>query len=236
MVKTIIICMYKTSDSAQMLGEIIRYFKSWYGSMFNICEKVSGASIFYQNNAVNLYICNCSISSVKGRCCDYYITDDTLPRSWFHFTATELNSVETAKSRIKSVLFDKSYVDTDSFDYSSVYPVNPYKESINISRDLMKHELNSIYGIRVDKEKFNKGDYMSMFICKPDIRKEIKRVIFNRPATIVFWTDGTKTVVKCGENDVYDPEKGLAMAISKKALGNKGNFNEVFKKWLPEEE
>lgn len=64
----------------------------------------------------------------------------------------------------------------------------------------------------------------------------IKKVIFNNPATIVLWSDGTKTVVKCQEGDIYDPEKGLAMAISKKALGNKGNFNEVFKKWLPDEE
>lgn len=63
----------------------------------------------------------------------------------------------------------------------------------------------------------------------------IKKVIFNDPATIVLWNDGTKTVVKCQEGDVFDPEKGLAMAISKKALGNKGNFNEVFKKWLPKE-
>lgn len=64
----------------------------------------------------------------------------------------------------------------------------------------------------------------------------VKNVIFNNPATIVLWSDGTKTVVKCQEGDVFDPEKGLAMAISKKALGNKGNFNEVFKKWLPEED
>ena len=28
----------------------------------------------------------------------------------------------------------------------------------------------------------------------------------------------------------------MAMAISKKALGNMGNYCEVFKKWLPEEE
>lgn len=64
----------------------------------------------------------------------------------------------------------------------------------------------------------------------------IKNVIFNAPATIVMWGDGTKTVVKCQDGDFYDPEKGLAMAIAKKALGNKGNFNEVFKKWLPEED
>lgn len=60
----------------------------------------------------------------------------------------------------------------------------------------------------------------------------IKKVIFNDPATIVLWEDGTKTVVKCDENDGYDPEKGLAMAISKKALGNKGNYYNHLKKWL----
>lgn len=64
---------------------------------------------------------------------------------------------------------------------------------------------------------------------------EIWNVIFNDPATIVMWVDGTKTVVKCQPGDVYSPELGLAMAIAKKALGNKGNYNEVFKKWLPEE-
>ena len=65
---------------------------------------------------------------------------------------------------------------------------------------------------------------------------EIKDIIFNEPATIILWADGTKTVVKCQEGEGYDPEKGIAMAISKKALGNKGNYCEVFKKWLPEEE
>lgn len=58
----------------------------------------------------------------------------------------------------------------------------------------------------------------------------IKNVIFNPPATIVMWSDGTKTVVKC-ENEDYDPEKGLAMAISKKALGNKGSYFNEIKKW-----
>lgn len=68
-----------------------------------------------------------------------------------------------------------------------------------------------------------------------DARDAIKNVIFNDPATIVFWTDGTKTVVKA-EHEDFDPEKGLAMAISKKVLGNKGNYYEAFKKWLPKEE
>lgn len=61
---------------------------------------------------------------------------------------------------------------------------------------------------------------------------EIDNVIFNDPATIIFWKDGTKTVVKSQEGETYDPEKGLAMAISKKALGNKREYYNVFKKWL----
>ena len=60
---------------------------------------------------------------------------------------------------------------------------------------------------------------------------EIKKVIFNNPATIVLWKDNTKTVVKSGEDETFDPEKGLAMAISKKALGNCGGYFETFKKW-----
>ena len=64
----------------------------------------------------------------------------------------------------------------------------------------------------------------------------IKDVIFNDPATIVLWADGTKTVVKCQDGDIYSKETGLALCIAKKALGNKGNFNEVFKKWIPDGE
>lgn len=62
------------------------------------------------------------------------------------------------------------------------------------------------------------------------MHREIKDVIFNPPATIVMWKDGTKTVVKA-ENEDFDPEKGLAMAITKKAFGNKGHYFETIKKY-----
>ena len=61
------------------------------------------------------------------------------------------------------------------------------------------------------------------------------RVIYNDPATIAFWSDGTKTVVKAQPGDIFDPEKGLAMVIVKKVCGNKGNYYNSFKKWLPKE-
>lgn len=57
----------------------------------------------------------------------------------------------------------------------------------------------------------------------------IKEVIFNPPATIIFWKDGTKTVVKCQQGELFDAEKGLAMAYIKRLLGNTGAYNELFK-------
>lgn len=65
------------------------------------------------------------------------------------------------------------------------------------------------------------------------VMPRIKKVIFNDPATIVFWKDGTKTVVKCGDSEYgFDPEKGLAMAIAKRALGNEGNYYNEIRKWV----
>ena len=66
------------------------------------------------------------------------------------------------------------------------------------------------------------------FAMKP----EIKKVIFNNPATVILWTDGTKTVVKCQDDDTFDKEKGFALAYLKKLLGNDNTFNKVIKKWV----
>ena len=63
---------------------------------------------------------------------------------------------------------------------------------------------------------------------------EIKRVIFNDPATIVFWKDGTKTVVKA-TNEPFDKEKGLAMCIAKKWFGNTGKYFDIFKQFIDNE-
>ena len=60
----------------------------------------------------------------------------------------------------------------------------------------------------------------------------IKDVIFAPPATIVYWSDGSKTVVKCSEKDIFDPEKGLAMAIAKRCSGNKGSYYKEIQSWV----
>lgn len=44
----------------------------------------------------------------------------------------------------------------------------------------------------------------------------ITRCIINDPAVVVFWSDGTKTIGKRMGDDEFNPEIGLAMAISRK--------------------
>ena len=92
------------------------------------------------------------------------------------------------------------------------------QKDVELQMDLYRTILNSTYGTKASKTNYI---------------PEIKNVIFNDPATIVFWDDGTKTVVKCQDGDEFDPEKGLAMAIVKKTYGNKGSYCNQLKKWLP---
>ena len=103
----------------------------------------------------------------------------------------------------------------------------------NIIRTL----INKFHLIKKENKTMN---YEQMYVRGSLFGKknaEIKNVIFNGPCTIVQWSDGDKTIVKC-ENEDFDKEKGLAMAICKKFLGtnkSKSNYYDIFDKWIPEE-
>lgn len=64
---------------------------------------------------------------------------------------------------------------------------------------------------------FNPG---KIFIDKGDFTMKIKEVTYSGKATIVFWTDGTKTVVKTAEGETFSKDAGLAMAIAEKYFGS----------------
>lgn len=95
---------------------------------------------------------------------------------------------------------------------------------------IMRIKLN---GIVDGRSSVDYKDPRRIGVLKTPSDMTYKRVIFNDPATIVIWEDGSKTIVRCQKGDVYDPEKGLALCFMKKALGNKGNFNNVLKTELP---
>ena len=49
---------------------------------------------------------------------------------------------------------------------------------------------------------------------------DIDRIIFSPPATVIFWGDGEKTVVKCADGQQYDRYNGFCAAVCKRLFGS----------------
>lgn len=61
----------------------------------------------------------------------------------------------------------------------------------------------------------------------------IKEVIYNDPAVVVIWNDGTKTVSKCDYGDNFNPEFGLILCVLKKVIGNE-QVAKLLMNWVPD--
>ena len=114
---------------------------------------------------------------------------------------------------IRTLLPESCYIDTDTVLADSIVDTLRYAQ----------YDIKYVDKYLEAKEKIKEYEKM-----------KIENVIFNDPATIVFWRDGSKTVVKA-KDEPYDPEKGLAMAIAKKAYGNEGNYYNEFKKFIKDD-
>lgn len=56
---------------------------------------------------------------------------------------------------------------------------------------------------------------------------QIRNVIFNDPATIIFWMDGSKTVVKCMQGYEFDAYTGFMAAVCKKLFGSSSAVRKI---------
>ena len=114
-------------------------------------------------------------------------------------------------------------------DYPELYPTNTFKP-IDIDITFSSRPTTA------KKDEAKKP--VDSFETKQSTtrRVKVKDVVFSDPATVVFWSDGTKTVVKTRGGEKYDKEKGLAMAIVKKITGNTSNYYNIFKEWCSDEE
>lgn len=134
-----------------------------------------------------------------------------------------LKNIADTRFTLKPIEYESLMTDIDE---KSLYPTFALDFSVPtnvvdvVHREILNYITNDIY---TTKEAVK------------TMRDSIKKIIFNDPATIIIWGNGDKTIVKCGEGETYDPEKGMAMAIAKHFLGDKGNYYKTFKKWLPKE-
>ena len=134
------------------------------------------------------------------------------------------------------VIYESSYVfEPNSVDFGIVD--TDVSSTINEANRI---KYNKMYvkkeNKKMDIKLYECGTFVGGVVTKP--QDLIKNVIFSGPCTIVQWSDGDKTIVRC-ENEAFDKEKGLAMAIIKKLFGtneSKSNYNDIFKKWIQEEE
>ena len=97
---------------------------------------------------------------------------------------------------------------------------------------LLRRELHSkvAENIRLKQELDNfkkKHDIPSAYPGSTRPTFVIDKVLFNPPATIVFWLDGTKTVVKCKEGEEFSEWAGIALCLAKKLYGP--NFHKIFR-------
>ena len=91
--------------------------------------------------------------------------------------------------------------------------------------DAMAYCTHDIQSVRYYREIINNNNYDQ--VNQKRLKLNIRKVIFNNPATIVFWLDGTKTIVKKADDEPWDPEKGLAMAIIKKYFGTNKEIKKI---------
>lgn len=53
------------------------------------------------------------------------------------------------------------------------------------------------------------------------------KVIFNAPATVCFFPDGSKVVVKCADDEEFVEEEGVMACIVKKIFGSRNSFKKL---------
>lgn len=150
-----------------------------------------------------------------------------------HLTINEI--VDTPETQSVRATIDSLHESKTIFLFADLLTPGWYFDLYNEFKILFGRDIHHCFNEYVKNDLKNTKE---IFKYVEDIRfklPKIKEVRFNGPATIIFWEDNTKTVVKAQDEDI-DYEKGIAMAIAKKALGNKGNYFNEIKKWLPEEE
>ena len=114
---------------------------------------------------------------------------------------------------------------TDTDDVASNYPEIKPKRILH-DPEYFKRSVETM-GIMNDSEYFEGFVMMLNEVdCNSPYPKPVK-IIYSPPATIVFWTDGTKTVVKCSMDDEYNEYYGFLCALGKKIFGTNSHLKKM---------
>ena len=118
------------------------------------------------------------------------------------------------------------YASTDMDSLGTHYLLDP-EQVVAISKPVFQRMLNECSKARKDVHDYIQKDSKFTACLHRQFQFAPKEIIYNDAATIVYWSDGTKTVVKCNENDEYSEYAGFVAAVAKKMYGGANAINRL---------
>lgn len=103
-----------------------------------------------------------------------------------------------------------------------------------VDMDLSDDLLENLYAALIDghekliQEKKKRNEKVRRKFNESQVN-QIKRVKYNKPWTIVWWSDGKITRSKCAENDVWSKAAGFNACVAKRYFQTAGAYNKVLK-------
>ena len=145
----------------------------------------------------------------------------------------------TTKPDCCSLNTDKVITATNAIDNTTslldLVTVNFEKQLKQKEKEVPKFVAHIADGVSINPMAKLSGNFFINKENKTEI-VYIKKVLYNNPVTVVWWSDDTITRNKCPENATYNPDSGLMFCIAKKLFGNE-NIAQIFNEWsLPENE
>lgn len=134
----------------------------------------------------------------------------------FYYFLFDENKLHFEKGKKYWIITDRGYINP-----LTVVEITTLKSAMYLSR----------FKTIVSAEPVDKRDLVS-FSYKTS-KVSIKNVYFNeeKRTTVVVWSDGIKTKLKCAPDDIFDKEKAIALAFMKRFYDNGGKFNDILKKY-----
>ena len=179
------------------------------------------------------------------------INTDFVRQNWQYkpeFTTADTTSLSSISNSITTNVNATYLADEIKRKLNQIYGRSAIEKMGSISFNDLEKDLKE-FGIELSTIRHSSGDigfeiegyfnpdrykiHRAKEMCSVPITPKTpipKKVKFSGPATIILWEDGTKTVVKCQGDDVFNEYTGVLTCFAKKMFGNKANFNNIINK------
>lgn len=122
-------------------------------------------------------------------------------------------------------------------------PCDDYRNRFIGAQGVVQRYYHNKVGVKIDGCKNLESEFgvfwfreESLAVIPTNVIRDdaIRQIIFSGPKTILIWSDGSKTIVSCGENDTYDRYAGFCAAVAKKMFGSTSQIKKIIERCAKE--